>query len=171
MGDQYIWEKNQYGEMRAVFALNNEDHGDVLDAINMTSDFNEKVINDLFIYLEQQELKVGLLTKVYIHEDFRGKGHSREFLQAFKDKVMPHTDIDLVFARISNPQAKGFNLLSYYGALGFEPVHFSAGDMLMVSKGYAVELRDLLCTNYKNFDEELSSNNRDFSDDGMTVGC
>ena len=144
MNDNYFRISTPRGEMRAVLARTVDEHECVLDTMSATSDFNDNWISCIFQYLEENQLRVGLLTKIFVAPKARGQGHGRELLQAFMQNISAYSDIDLLLARISNRQADGFSLLRFYGDQGFEPIRFNCGDMLMANKQHAAALQKIL---------------------------
>lgn len=140
----YLIIKNEYGEMRAVISPPEDFYSDVCYSIDLTSDFDESITNIVLMALEAKGFTIGMLIKIEVVSSHRGSGHGRALLSEYMDKIVPNTDVDLLFARVDNRQQPGFSLQDFYERAGFEPVIKSSGDLLMVNKGFAKELKQLI---------------------------
>ncbi|MBE4779968.1 GNAT family N-acetyltransferase [Vibrio parahaemolyticus] len=129
----YIAENHEFGELRGVYTSSAEDQFMIDDAIDMTSDFDERFMTDFLTVVEQNFERVSFLTKIYVNPEHRGHGFGAQMLDSFLDKVK-ESELIFLLARVSNPQAKGFDLIDFYCDRGFCPIKLSDGDLLMVDK-------------------------------------
>ncbi|TOJ35184.1 hypothetical protein CGI42_26180, partial [Vibrio parahaemolyticus] len=117
----YIAENHEFGELRGVYTSSTEDQFMIDDAIDMTSDFDERFMTDFLTVVEQNFERVSFLTKIYVNPEYRGHGFGAQMLDSFLDKVK-ESELIFLLARVSNPQAKGFDLIDFYCDRGFCPI-------------------------------------------------
>ena len=125
----------------AAFSTSYSDRGELFSQVGQFVDFDANMVNDLLMYIEDRFEKIGFLGSLYVDGKERGQGQGTKLMKSFEDKIMQRSEMDFLFARFDTPQAKGFDLIDFYRRRGFEPVKYSNGDMLMVSKGHALEIR------------------------------
>ena len=70
----YIVENHEFGELRGVYTSSTEDQFMIDDAIDMTSDFDERFMTDFLTVVEQNFERVSFLTKIYVNPEHRGHG-------------------------------------------------------------------------------------------------
>jgi GNAT superfamily N-acetyltransferase len=136
--------KNQFGYLDAVFADGQEDYDILLGAISETTSFDDHAINALFHYLEDVDMSVSMASRIHVHQEYRGQGHGAEMMKKYLKEFELKTDIDILFARVDTPQNNGLSLIGFYQQLGYNPVHKSNGDFLMVTKGHELGIKNLL---------------------------
>ena len=143
--DGYLTEKTDRFEMYAAISMSPDEFHVISDSVSMTSDFDE---TPHWVPCEDHLVKcfqrVGMLTKIFVHDEHRGANHGNAMMQCFMTEISANTDIDILFARIDNGQRPGFCLQTFYEGYGFESVIKIGGELLMVNKGHANELRKLL---------------------------
>lgn len=131
------------GLLRAWYATaGSPDADDIWRYAAGAAAFSERHMTALAMVLEDKGWNIGLLAHVQVDAALRGQGIGAALLRRYAEEIMPHTDVDIVFASVELPQRPGFTLQKFYGALGFEPVMLSSGDLLMASQGKAAELRE-----------------------------
>lgn len=145
-----LWASKDKSELKAVRSTSYETFHEVVDQVDQTSDYPEKLINYILMELENSFQKVGFLAKIYVEDAHRGQGIGRAFMKEYMDNVSPDTEIDFLFARYNNKQADGFDLIEFYKSYGFEPVRSFNDEMLMVSKGHEDQFKELITFAIKN---------------------
>jgi ribosomal protein S18 acetylase RimI-like enzyme len=133
--------KKGMGRLTCVFSEGFDDRSQLSLQIEKLSDFDLDLSSFLLMYIEEKFEKIGFLGSVYIDGNDRGKGIGKHLMNEFENKVSSKTDIDFLYARIDNPQDKGFDLFEFYEKRGFEAVKYSNGELLMVNKGHANEIK------------------------------
>lgn len=129
----------------AYSASNDDEIGNLFLTINDTSAFPIEVLSDLQCVMADMGINhVGLLNILHVDTAQRGTGIGKELVQSYCDKIASHTDIDLVFARVENPQTTGIDLEAFYEQFGFESTFYAAGELLMVTKGKADQIAEAL---------------------------
>ena len=124
---------------------NDDDIGDLFLTINDTSAFPIDVLSDLQCVMADMGFNsVGLLNILHVDPEHRGTGMGKQLVQSYCDKIAKHTDIDMVFARIENPQATGIDLELFYEKFGFESAFYASGELLMVTKNNAEQIAEAM---------------------------
>ena len=129
------------GSIKGASSSSVSDRGPLSIQVGELSDFNDGLVNNLLMYLDERFERIGFHGSIYVEEDARGTGIGREIMAEFKSRAVNKTEMDFLFARIAHPQSTGFDLLEFYEKQGFEPVKYSNGEMLMVNKGHAAEIK------------------------------
>lgn len=95
---------------------------------------NDRFSHHILCFVEEHFDRVGFLSSVHVDRSERGRGVGSRLLDMFVEKTK---DCELVFlfARVSNPQAQGFCLQSFYESKGFRAIDEVDGELLMVSEG------------------------------------
>jgi Acetyltransferase (GNAT) family. len=148
--------KNQHGRIEAAFSTRYEEFRDVVNMVGEMSGANEEKINSLLCFVEDRFQRVGFIGSVLVDKDKRGEGFGAALLKEYLNTVGKKTEMDFLFARIENPQKKGFSLLEFYKKHGFEPVMISNGELLMVNKNHANEIKNELFPRVKQEFEAFS---------------
>lgn len=126
--------ETNFGSLTTVIADDEFSHEMLSDQISMTIDFNDTFIEKLEDILRTKYAKVGLLVKIEVEDEYKGRGKGTALMKDFKDSVSDKTDVDILFARIRNKQNAGFNLQDFYKSHGFDPVFVSEDSLLMINK-------------------------------------
>jgi GNAT superfamily N-acetyltransferase len=127
----------EQGEVCGVIASCDDSYEMMEDQIYMTIDFNDNYVEKLLDLLQKNYKKSGLLVKVEVNEESRGKGFGADLVDTYTDSIGKFTEVDILFARIKNKQKDGFKLQEFYEKRGYEPVKFSENNLLMINKGQA----------------------------------
>ncbi|MGD1527020.1 hypothetical protein [Vibrio owensii] len=136
--------KSDCCELVAVLASDEDSFEMLEDQIDMTIDFNDHFLERLHNVLQEQFSRVGCLVKIEVDEQAKGNGLGASMMDCFDRDIGSQTEVDILFARINNPQHKGFSLRTFYEKRGYEPIRFEDGSLLMANKGKASELIQLL---------------------------
>lgn len=132
------------GSGRAYYAPGPKDYDQMFLSLSESSGFCEKKLTTLFLVLDVEAPRVGLVLHVGVSPKARGQGGGSELMRKFKEQIGEHTDVDFVLASVEIGQAEGFSLRKFYEDRGFEPVMFSHGELLMANKGWARKLKEYL---------------------------
>lgn len=142
-----------------VLSTGGSDRGQLSLQIERLSDFDLDLSSFLLMYIEEKFEKIGFLGSVYVDGRERGKGIGKELMDKFDEKISSKTDIDFLYARIDTPQDKGFDLLEFYEKRGFEAVKYSNGELLMINKGHANEIKREVFGIYQSSESKDDVNN------------
>lgn len=159
---EYINYETQKGYIKTILSRDNEELESVKDNIYMNTDISESKLEKMFEYIEENNLKVGVVADLKVYDEYKGQGQGKKFMDYFKSEIMPNTDVDILLARTKNIQNKGFVLEDFYNKYGFKSVVLEDGDLLMVSKGF-----DQILENILNLKEERKNALNWFKDNGV----
>lgn len=127
-------------ELVAVLGVDEDSYEMLTDQIDMTIDFNDYFLERLHEVLRENYDRVGCLVKIEVHPDKKGMGLGHQMMSCYEQDIGSQSDVDILFARITNPQEKGFSLRKFYQDRGFEPIKVDDGSLLMANKGQAKEI-------------------------------
>ena len=131
-------------EIRSAISHSPAELSHICDAVDMTSDYPDNLINCVMLELEHNFKKIGFLTKISVVQEDRGTGIGRTLMQEYMSNIYKATEVDFLFARYETPQQDGFDLIEFYKSYGFMPVAAFYGEMLMVSKGHERRFIDMI---------------------------
>lgn len=159
MNNNLLKIEKEGGQLKASFSSSCSDRGAMMLLLEQLCDFNSNQLNNLLMFFDERFEKIGFLGSIHVEKEARGTGVGRELMTEFQDNIASKTEVDFLFARIDNPQQEGFDLMEFYEKLGFEPVKYSKGEMLMVNKGHAAEIKrdvfGIYSASLKNSDDDF----------------
>ena len=135
---------NEYGRIIASKALNKSEQYLVVDMLSFYSNYDSEIMNNFLIILEEYYEKVSFLYSLFVKKEYRGQGKGSEFFNIYLNQFTKDTEIDFLFAQIDTPQHNNLCLQSFYEKKGFEAIHYSCGELLMVNKKQAKKIKSLL---------------------------
>lgn len=135
---------NKYGKVIATKSNNINEQDLIVDMVSFYSNYDSEILNNFLMILAEEYEKISFLASLLIKKEHRGSGKGSEFFNIYLDTCTKDTEIDFLFAQIDTPQHNDLCLQSFYEKKGFEAVHYSCGELLMVNKNQSAKIKSLL---------------------------